>query len=134
MSINYKQELENYLIQFAKNVLPTAHDSIITSDYIVDIENMGDAGTIEDCPLHEPDGVAWVDGRKFKTIDFSPGRMKRWTQIVNIVTEAENGQLFAWSYERGLTEMEDASYLFTSVVEVEQYEEVITVQKFRAKG
>lgn len=70
-----------------------------------------------------------VDG--FTYVAEVEGEEGRWNQTIEVITQAPSGDLYRWSYERGLTEVQESfgpgEYGTPEVVQVAPHERTVTV-------
>lgn len=64
-----------------------------------------------------------------ETIEDEP---RRWSRAVSVITRGPSGTHYRWSFDQGLTEMQDDSILDLDPEIVEQHEETVVVKTWRA--
>ena len=64
-----------------------------------------------------------------ETIEDEP---RRWSRAVSVITRGPSGTHYRWSFDQGLTEMQEDSVLDLDPELVEQHEETVVVRSWRA--
>jgi len=68
----------------------------------------------------------------FVVVETVEGDDRRWSRAVAVIARGPSGAHYRWSYDHGLTEVQDDSLLDGDPQLVEQHEETVVVKTWRA--
>jgi hypothetical protein len=81
----------------------------------------------------------WIDLRSvgdelggFVVVETIEEEPRRWSRAVSVITRGPSGAHYRWSFDQGLTELQDDSILDLDPDVVEQHEETVVVRSWRA--